>query len=175
VFKKPLEPLRTPILPSTSLPPRNKICYWTYYSDTMFNNELPVSSLFCKISLLCLPHCLPAHIHFTLCSSSFCALCTIPIQCTFCLLSISTVALHLLLHTLISHNSNNTNLFFVPHSYSLCACCAFPIHNPCALSWCRVLCLFIIWNSSTSLFVTVTTSNALPAVNRLHDQSLFNW
>jgi hypothetical protein len=41
----------------------------------MFNNSLPVSSLFCKISLLCLPHCHPARIPCTFCSSIFCTLC----------------------------------------------------------------------------------------------------
>jgi hypothetical protein len=81
----------------------------------MFNNNLPVSSLFCKISLLCLPHCLPARIPCTFCSSIFCALCAIPFQCTFCLLCISAAALHLLLHTCITHNNNNliTSLYRV--------------------------------------------------------------
>jgi hypothetical protein len=175
----------------------------------MFNNSLPVSSLFCKISLLCLPHCLPARIHCTFCSSAFCALCAIPIQCTFCLLSISAAALHLLLHTCITHNSNNPNLFFVPHSYTPCASCACSVCNGSACSACRVLCLFIMATlqllclfshlsiitgchnqipsphhqlrffifcySRAQLSVAVTGSNAHPAVNRLHEQSLFYW
>jgi hypothetical protein len=61
----------------------------------MFNNSLPVSSLFYKISLLCPPHCRPACIPCTFCSSIFCALCTIPLQCNFCLLCISATTLHL--------------------------------------------------------------------------------
>jgi hypothetical protein len=35
----------------------------TYYSDIMFINGLPVSSLFFYTALLCMPHCLPAHMH----------------------------------------------------------------------------------------------------------------
>jgi hypothetical protein len=73
----------------------------------MFNNSLPDSSLFCCISLLCLPHCLPAHRTCTVCSSAFYALCAIPLQCTFCLLCISAAALHHLLYTSITHNNNN--------------------------------------------------------------------
>jgi hypothetical protein len=74
----------------------------------MFNNSLTVSSLFCKISLLCLPHCHPARIPCTLCSSLFCTLYAIPIQCTICLLCLSAAALHLLLCTHIPHNNNDS-------------------------------------------------------------------
>jgi hypothetical protein len=110
----------------------------------MFNNNLPVSSLFCKISLLCLPHCHPARIPCTFCSSLFCTLYAIPLQCTICLLCLSAAALHLLLCTCITPNNNNTNLFFVPHSYTPCASCACCLSHGSASSTCRVLCLFIM-------------------------------
>jgi hypothetical protein len=118
----------------------------------MFNNSLPVSSLFCKVSLLCLPHCLPARIHFTFCSSACCALCAIPIPCTFCLLSISAAALHLLLHTCITHNNNNPSLLFSTFLYSLCILCML------SMQWFCILCMssalpFHHGNSSASLFV----------------------
>jgi hypothetical protein len=111
----------------------------------MFNNNLPVSSLFCKISLLCLPHSLPARIHCTFYSSTFCALYAIPVQCTFSLLAIPAPALHLLLPACINHNRKTTcNLFFVPHSYTPCASCECSLCNGSACSACRVLCLFIM-------------------------------
>jgi hypothetical protein len=119
----------------------------------MFNNNLPVSSLFCKISLLCLPHCLPARIHCTFCSSAFCALCTIPIQCTFCLLSISAAALHLLLHTCITHQQQQPpSLLFSTFLYSLCILCIL------CMQWFCILCMSSALplhhgNSSASLFV----------------------
>jgi hypothetical protein len=75
----------------------------------VFNNNLLVSSLFYKILLLSLPHCLPACIHYPFCSSTFCALCAIPIQCTFCFLSISATAppLYFLTHVLLHLSNNN--------------------------------------------------------------------
>jgi hypothetical protein len=101
----------------------------------MFNNGLPVSSLFCKISLLCLPHCLPACIHCTFYSSSFCSLCAIPIQCTFSLLAISAPALHLLLHTCITHcNNNNLITSLSTCTYSFCTPCACNVRHASACS-----------------------------------------
>ena len=105
----------------------------------MFNNNLPVSSLFCKISLLHLPHSLPACIHFTFYSSSFFALYAIPIQCPFSLLAIPTPALHLLLPACITHHSDNTCLFFFLHSYSLYALCACNIFHAFEFSLCSNL------------------------------------
>ena len=116
----------------------------TYYSDIMFNNILPVSSLFCKISLLYLPHCHPACIPCTFFCFIFCTLCTIPLQWTICLLYLLAVALHLLLCTCITPNNNNPNLFFVPHSYTSCASCASSVSHDSASSACWVLCLFIM-------------------------------
>jgi hypothetical protein len=116
----------------------------------MFNNGLPDSSLFCKISLLCLPHCHPACIPCTFCSSIFCTLCAIPLQCTFCLLCISTAALHLLLYTSITHNSNNNHISSLYHVliasvHLVHAMCAIPLHTHTApiSSTSRVLCLII--------------------------------
>jgi hypothetical protein len=59
----------------------------------MFNNGLPDSSLFYCISLLCLPHCLPAHLICAICSSTFYALCSMSIHCTVPLLFYSATAL----------------------------------------------------------------------------------
>jgi hypothetical protein len=58
-----------------------------------FNNGLPDSSLFCCISLLCLPHRLSAKITCVVCSSGFYALCTISIHYIVTLLCSSTPAL----------------------------------------------------------------------------------
>ena len=100
----------------------------------MFNNSLPVSSLFCKIFLLSLPHCLPACICCPFCSSAFCALCAIPIQCTFCFLSVSAAAppLYFLTHALL-HLSNNhliTSLchFLIASVHLVHAICAMLLH-----------------------------------------------
>jgi hypothetical protein len=75
----------------------------------VFNNSLPVSSLFYKIFLLSLPHCLLVCIHCPFCSSTFCALCAIPIQCNFCFLYILVVAppLYFLTHALLHLRNNN--------------------------------------------------------------------
>jgi hypothetical protein len=59
----------------------------------MFNNGLRDLSLFCYISLLYLPHFLSAHIIFTICSSTFCVLCSMSIHCTVPLLCYSAAAL----------------------------------------------------------------------------------
>jgi hypothetical protein len=90
----------------------------------MFNNGLLDSSLFCYISLLCLPHCLPAHMTCTVCSSYFYALCAMSIHCTVPLLCISTSVLCLLAHTSIllhndhsNSNSNNNPISSLYHVY----------------------------------------------------------
>jgi hypothetical protein len=70
----------------------------------MFNNGLPDSSLFCCISLLCLPHCLPAHMTCIVCSSAFYALCTMSIHCTVPLLFNSAAALS----SFFTHESPST-------------------------------------------------------------------
>jgi hypothetical protein len=59
----------------------------------MFNNGLPDLSLFCCILLLCLPHCVSAHITCNVCSSAFYALCTMSIHFTVPLLCYSATAL----------------------------------------------------------------------------------
>jgi hypothetical protein len=105
----------------------------TYYSDIKFFNGLPVSSLFCYTALLCLHQCL-LHTPCAFCSFSFYALCAMSLQCTIPLLYISVAALCLLLHTSITPNNNHPDLFFVLHSYSLCAPCACNMHHVPACS-----------------------------------------
>jgi hypothetical protein len=70
----------------------------------MFNNGLPDSSLFCCISFLCLPHCLPAHMTCVVCSSAFYALCAISIHCIVPFLFNSTVVLS----SFFTHESPST-------------------------------------------------------------------
>jgi hypothetical protein len=117
----------------------------------MFNNSLPVSSLFCKISLLILPHSLPACIHCTFYSSSFCALYTIPVQCPFSLLAIPAPALHLLLPACITHCSNKnliTSLSRVLIAYVHLVHAMYtmplPAHTTLISSTYQVLCLIIM-------------------------------
>jgi hypothetical protein len=59
----------------------------------MFNNGLPDLSLFCCISLLCLPHFLSVHITCAVCSSTFYVLCSMSIHSTVPLLCYSAAAL----------------------------------------------------------------------------------
>jgi hypothetical protein len=85
----------------------------------MFNNGLTDSSLFHCISLLRLPHCLPAHISCVVCSFSFYALCTMSIHCIVPLLFNLASALSSFMHelpsitttTTTSSNNNNHNHF----------------------------------------------------------------
>jgi hypothetical protein len=109
----------------------------------MFNNGLPDSSLFCCISLLCLPHCLPAHMTCAVCSSTFYALCTMSIHCTVPLLCYSAAALSsFFTHespspttTTTTPTATTTHLFSVPCIYSFCASCACNIHHSSACSY----------------------------------------
>jgi hypothetical protein len=104
----------------------------------VFNNNLPVSSLFCKILLLSLPHCLPACIRSPFCSSAFCALCAIPIQCTFCFLSISaaTPPLYFFTPALLHLNNNN----FITSLCRVLIASVHLVHAICAM----LLHLFIV-------------------------------
>jgi hypothetical protein len=88
----------------------------------MFNNFLPDSSLFCCISLLCLPHCLSAHMTCAVCSSMFYPLCTMSIHYTVPLLSHSVVALSSFFthespstRTTTTNSNNNNNPFSSLH------------------------------------------------------------
>jgi hypothetical protein len=125
----------------------------------MFNNGLPDSSLFCCISLLCLPHCLPAHMTCVVCSSTFYALCTMSIHCTVPLLFNSAAALHHLLYTSITHNNNNhrnsnnndnpiSSLYHVfiasVHLVHAIFTIPLPAHTAPISSTSQVLCLIII-------------------------------
>jgi hypothetical protein len=114
----------------------------------MFNNGLPDSSLFCCISLLCLPHCLSAHITCAVCSSTFYALCTMSIHCTAPLLCYSAAALSsFFTHespsptttTPNSYSNNNPISFLYLCIYSFCASCACNIFHSYACSYCANL------------------------------------
>jgi hypothetical protein len=107
----------------------------------MFNNGLPDLSLFCCISLLCLPHCLSAHITCAVCSSSFYALCAISIHCTVPLLCYSAAALSSFFTpespsptttTTNSYNNNNpiSSLYrvFIAYVHLVHAVFAMPLH-----------------------------------------------
>ena len=115
----------------------------------MLNNGLPDSSLFYCILLLCLPHCLPAQMTCTICSSSFYALCTMSIHSTDPLLFNSTAALSSFFthespsSTTITATSNNNNnnplLFSVLCIYTFCAPCACNVRNSSACWLCFVI------------------------------------
>jgi hypothetical protein len=117
----------------------------------MFNNFLPDSSLFCCISLLCLPHCLSAHMTCAICSSTFYPLCAMSIHCTVPLLSHSAAALspfftHESPSTTVTTTTpiNRNSISSVPCTYSFCAICACNAHNASACS----LCTKFLHNSS---------------------------
>jgi hypothetical protein len=127
----------------------------------MFNNGLPDSSLFCCISLLCLPHCLSAHMTCAICSSAFYALCTMSIHCTVPLLYYSTAALYsffthesLSPPTTIANSNNNSNnnpisslyRVYIAYVHLVHAIFTIPLHahtTPIS-STSRVLCLIIM-------------------------------
>jgi hypothetical protein len=125
----------------------------------MFNNGLPDLSLFCCISLLCLPHCLPAHMTCAICSSAFYALCAMSIHCTDPLLCNSAAALSSFFiqespstttTTTNSHSNSNpiSSLYhvFIASVHLVHAVFAMPLHADSAplSSTSRVLCLIII-------------------------------
>jgi hypothetical protein len=125
----------------------------------MFNNGLPDSSLFFCISLLCLPHFLPAHITCVVCSSSFYALCTIPIHCTDPLLFNSAAALSsFFTHespspttTTTNSNINNSPIsslyrVYIAYVHLVHAIFAIPMHAHTVQisSTSQVLCVIII-------------------------------
>jgi hypothetical protein len=125
----------------------------------MFNNGLPDSSLFYCISLLCLPHCLSAHITCVVCSSAFYAMCAMSIHCTVPLLCSSAAALSSFFNhelpspTTITTTSNSNNnpisslyRVFIASVHLVHAMFAMPLHadsTPLS-STSRVFCLIII-------------------------------
>jgi hypothetical protein len=148
----------------------------------MFNNGLPDSSLFYYISLLCLPHCLSAHMIFIFCSSTFYALCTMSIHYTVPLLFNSAAALSsFFTHespspttpTTNSNSNNNTisSLYrvFIAFVHLLHAMFAMPLHANSApiSSNSRVLCLIImvtlllLWWFSHAFNITVCCTEIL--------------
>jgi hypothetical protein len=125
----------------------------------MFNDGLPDLSLFCCISLLCLPHSLSAHITCAVCSYAFYALCGMSIHYIVSLLCYSAVALsYFFTHespspTPITTNSYRNNnpisslyLVFIASVHLVHAMFAIPLHADSAplSSTSRVLCLIII-------------------------------
>jgi hypothetical protein len=107
----------------------------------VFNNGLPDSSLFCCISLLCLPHCLSAHMTCTVCSSLFmlCAPCPFTAQFLFCAFLLLRSASLLTLQSFYTRpqqlqQATTTLLFSVPCIYSFCASCACNIRHSSACS-----------------------------------------
>jgi hypothetical protein len=96
----------------------------------VFNNNLPVSSLFCKISLLSLPHCLPTCIHCPFCSSAFCAPCAIPLFLHYFFpFTFSCCTTPLLLHTCITPPQQLPHHFSFPCSFHFCAPYACNVHH----------------------------------------------
>jgi hypothetical protein len=146
----------------------------------MFNNGLPDSSLFCCISFLYLPHCLPAHMTCTVCSYAFYSLCTMSIHCTVPLLFNLVVALS----SFFTHESPSTtattttptattlHLFSVPCTYSFCAPCACNVCNTSTYShYVDILHLSSTvipghHNSSSSLVVPTTRPASLGVMLR---------
>jgi hypothetical protein len=95
----------------------------------VFNNSLPVSSLFCKILLLRLPRCLPACICCPFCSYAFmlCGPCPFAAQFSFCSFQLlhsdpSSYMNHLQQHPIPA--TTTTYLFSVLCIYIFCAPCA---------------------------------------------------
>jgi hypothetical protein len=126
----------------------------------MFNNGLPDLSLFCCISLLCLPHCLSTHIPCAVWSSDVYALCAISILYTVPLLCYSATALSFFftpesplpttLTTTSKRNSNgnpNSSLchVFIASMHLVHVVFTMPLHADSASlsSTSRVLCLII--------------------------------
>jgi hypothetical protein len=101
----------------------------------MFINGLQVSSLFFYTDLLYLYQCLPAHIPYSLCSSTPYPLCAISLLCTIPLLCILVVALYLLLHTSITlHSYSYTSLLYSAYIWSLFLLCILCHHaSACSL------------------------------------------
>jgi hypothetical protein len=99
----------------------------------VFNNSLPVSSLFCKILLLSLPHCLPASAaHSVLLPFVLCV--PFPFNAPFVFLSISAVAPHLyffthpLLHLCNNHFITSLCRVLIASVHLVHAICTMLLH-----------------------------------------------
>ena len=127
----------------------------------MFNNNLPVSSLFCKISLLCLPHCLPACIYYTF--LFFCLLCFLHHSHSMHLLSFfhfSCCPPPPSSHMHHSQQQQPQSLLFSTFLYSLCILCIL------YMQWFFIHCMLSALplhhrNSSASLFVKAICPSSL--------------
>jgi hypothetical protein len=102
----------------------------------VFNNSLPVSSLFCKILLLRIPRCLPTCIRCPFCSSAFmlCAPCPFAAQFFFFSFQLlhsnpSSCMNHLQQHPQQSQQQQQLHLFYVLCIYSFCAPCVCNVRN----------------------------------------------
>ena len=147
VFKSPLEPLRTTVLPSTSQPPsninlwnlnslhRNKFIQWLTNLVAVLLLLLLCSALSASVS--------PAHtLHFlffsiyTLCTISF--LCNLPLLCisspALCLLAHISILLHSDHNNSNNNGNNNTSLLCTVYIYSFCASCVCNIFHSSACS-----------------------------------------
>jgi hypothetical protein len=130
----------------------------------MVINGLPVSSLFCYTVLLCLPHCLHAHLlaPFVLLPFMLCA------PCLFKMHHSSSVhsSCCTLTHSTHLKNVQLPHLFFVIYTYSLC--------SPCACYLSMLLHAFSISNSlphhhansSASLAVKCMRPSSLGVISR---------
>jgi hypothetical protein len=125
----------------------------------MFNNGLPDLSLFCCILLLCLPHCLSAHITCAVYSFAFYVLCSMSIHYTIPLLCYSAATLSSLFTrespspttTIATTNRNNYLISSLYHLYIASvhlvhAIFSIPMHAHTAPipSTSQVLCVIII-------------------------------
>jgi hypothetical protein len=118
----------------------------------MFNKGLLDSSLFCCISLLCLPHYLPTHMTCAVCSSTFYALCTMSIHYTVPFLCSSATALSsFFTHespslTTIKATFSSLYCVYIASLHLLYAMFAMPMHDDSAplSSTSQVFCLIII-------------------------------
>jgi hypothetical protein len=110
----------------------------------------------CSATLPC-SVCLSVFLHTVLCFLFFFLLCSVRhvLPCTIPLLCISVAALCLLLHMSITLNGNNHHLFFILHTYSLCAPCACNMRNASACS-----------HHANVLHIGVFT--ATPPIHQLH-------
>jgi hypothetical protein len=126
----------------------------------MFINGLPVSSLFCYTALLCLPHCLHAHILAlsVLLPFMLCAPCPFNAPFLFCAFQLLHSASF---YTPESCSTTTPHLFFVLHTYSLCA--------PCA---CYLTMLLHALSISSALPHHHANSSASLAVKRMRPSSL---
>ena len=154
----------------------------------VFNDGLPVLSLFCCISLLCLPHCLSTHITCAVCSSTFYALCAMSIHCIVPLLFNSAVVLSsFFTHespsptTTTSNSNSNKNpisslyCVYIASVHLVHAIFSIPMHAHTApiSSTSRVLCVIII--VTLQLLWPFSQVSSSPLVETISGFWRFHW